>query len=95
MEIIYYLFAIFYLVKETKFPKFPGDFEFSNQTIPGKHCVIFNEPDETELRVVYLCHNITKKEADISWSSQGKLPSLDCTHISSPYGEDRLVILSW
>ncbi|CAB3997792.1 Zinc metallo ase nas-6 [Paramuricea clavata] len=77
-------------VKQTKFPKFPKDFKFSAQTIPGKHCVLLNEPKEKQQEPVYLCHNNTKKDAAISWSHAGKTTSLDCTHITSPYGEDRL-----
>jgi hypothetical protein len=82
-------FHLFNLVKQTKFPKFPKDFKFSAQTIPEKHCVLLNEPKEKQQEPVYLCHNNTKKDAAISWSHAGKTTTLDCTHITSPYGEDR------
>ena len=75
------------------YPKFPEDFGFSNQAIRGKHCVLLNEPKERQQQSVYLCHNITKKDAGISWSHEGKLASLDCTHISSSHGKDRSVFM--
>lgn len=84
------MLSYFHSVKVTKFPIFPGDFEFSTATVPGKKCIILNEPKERSRQSIWLCHNITKKDPAISWSHEGRLPSLDCTRITSPYGEDTM-----
>ena len=56
----------------------------------NKTCIMINEPRKRRPRRSWLCYKKVKQPVDIVWSHSGKKPNMDCTHISSPFGNDRL-----